>query len=82
MLTNNTIYLVTCHVSDQSRGLYRMLQRLSLTSPHSVNYSTWQDAYILSCVNLYLHGKKLHFLCEVLHVTTCVHVYTCVEVKV
>ena len=71
-------YIVTCHVSNRSCGLYRMLPQLSLSLWKLFHLVKSSVSHISSRVNLYLHRRN-----RIFHVKYCIapHVYTCVEVK-
>ena len=64
-------YIVTCRVSNRSRGLYRMLPWLSLASCKLFHMA--RCPYFIT-YKLYLHGKKyIEFPHKVLLGTTCLH---------
>ena len=66
-------YIVTCHVSNRSCGLYRVLPQLSLimeTIPLG-EIQCWP--HLVTCKFIF-GQKKQDFPREVLHCTACVHV--------
>ena len=53
-------YIVTCCVSNRFHGLYSKLPRVSLKSC-KLFHVVRSSAYVLSCVNLYLHWEIKDF---------------------